>query len=495
MSIISVGYIFIFLPLIFSLVCALINNKSLLKIFSAVFCVIILSCGAYLSALLSKPNVVSVNSPAFIHLGLEFSLTSYLLLFSVLFVLVKTLTIASFTDEIDESFSISGMKLFYSLFFLSIFAAITLFLSNNIVNFVIVFELYCLINFTIFAKLKPISKEEYMEYFSVNSLLAMSAMFFAVILAKYCGTSEINEISNILSENYSERPYFLLLFLLLFLASFIWRFGLFYKYFSPSENEDEEIIESSFCSTEIIFSALIFLILVIVKLFGIFSESLSGLLSYLLSCIVIAVVIYSALKLYDADEKEFSKNFAVINFCFFLICIIFANSISLKAAFFFVISAATIAPLCYICSGDSYEYEEKESEVSEGYFSWLNYLVLKAFNIFLLFSLTALPVTILFAANWYFAVAFFDGKILNLIFLFVLAVVNFIYIRFVLHMLSSLLFPDEEEGDLMFNFPNNKFAVISCWMVIFLILVFIFNHNLADNISDNFSYSLLSRLK
>ncbi len=498
MSAVSNIYLIIFLPLLASLLCQLLDRKFLpftIAISSSALLLFFIG-KAFLDVSFYK--VIGNDfelSP--ISIALEFRLDIIGVTFLSLIVFLKTVILFYYRGDIEESLTEDSKKTFYSVYLLNLFALVGIFTSNNLLNLFVFLEIYALSFFAISAIYNDveIAKSSF-KCFCLNAAASLLIVFCFLVIYLVSGDLNFVKISQDLQ--IIENKWFLELVLLLLLAAFLIKFfptQLHLKSLNSSDSMARFLaVDSLFIKTNIgIFVILKFIYFIFGKA-AIFKSFDFTPLVILISLILI---FYSAIKLYqqlsqNGNLKKIATYFCLNNIGFIIACMALKTTDSLQSLFFYILNFSLINLVIFIFAAflernfGNAEID-KISLIRKKYFSL-------AFPIKLfLFFIASFPLSILFFANWYLACASMNIGF-EIFLLVALVASNFVQINFVIKLISA--FSDkvviEETSDVVEEMPDlgvkkYQFYLVSFWFLVIAAYGSIFALAVTNNLSLDFA--------
>ena len=498
MSAVGNIYLIIFLPLLASLLCQLLDRKFLpftIAISSSALLLFFIG-KAFLDVSFYK--VIGNDfelSP--ISIALEFRLDIIGVTFLSLIVFLKTVILFYYRGDIEESLAEDSKKTFYSVYLLNLFALVGIFTSNNLLNLFVFLEIYALSFFAISAISNDaeIAKSSF-KYFCYNAAASLLILFCFLVIYLVSGDLNFSKISQDLQ--IIENKWFLELVLLLLLAAFLIKFfptQLHLKSLNSSDSMARFLaVDSLFIKTNIgIFVILKFIYFI----FGKATIFKSFDFTPLVILISLILIFYSAIKLYqqlsqNGNLKKIATYFCLNNIGFIIACMALKTTDSLQSLFFYILNFSLINLVIFIFAAflernfGNAEID-KISLIRKKYFSL-------AFPIKLfLFFIASFPLSILFFANWYLACASMNIGF-EIFLLVALVASNFVQINFVIKLISA--FSDkvviEETSDVVEEMPDlgvkkYQFYLVSFWFLVIAAYGSIFALAVTNNLSLDFA--------
>jgi len=497
MGVVSNIYLIIFLPLVASLFCQIFPKK----FFS--FAITITSCIALFFLVLKIfPDILVYEkvsndfelSP--LSIALEFRLDLLGIIFLLLLIFLKIVILFFYRSDIEKFLDEKNNRIFYSVFLLHLFSLVGIFTTNNLLNLFLFFEIY---SFSFFATLS-ISRDSSLlklsfRYFCLNaaSSLVMLFCFFAIYLT-------FNEIN---FDRIADNLYLISAGNLWFLVAIfaLMSFAILIKFF-PLWLSFEKIKSTNLIANFLAIDALfiktnvgIFLILKFVYFF--FGNHLlftnMNLAPFLLF-LAIALIFYSAIKLYQQKHlKLISTYFCLNNLGFILACIALQTTESLQALFFYLLNFNLVNLFIFIFA-TFLKRHFNSSSINKIWLIRKNHFALVLPLKLLIFFVAAFPLTILFFANWYLAYASFTFG-LEAFLLIALILSNFVHVSLAVKLINSFFVKEGMEGpeeELSFGVKKYQFYLLSFWFLIITIYASSFLSGLTNTLALRFASYLLS---
>jgi multicomponent Na+:H+ antiporter subunit D len=494
MGTISNIYLLIFIPLIASLCCQIISGKRT-PFYLAAFTSILL----FFLTLKIFPDILVYEKISndfelsVLSLALEFKLDIVSINFLILLIFLKIVILFFFRSDIENSLTDRGIRNFYSVFLLHLFALSGIFTSNNLFNLFLFFEIYAFSFFAISSisndiKLLKIS----FNYFclSVASSLLILFVFFVV----YLTFGEVNFDRIIASFNLlPPKNYWFIksIFWLLALA-FLLKFFPLWLYFDKLKSAS--LIGGFLVIDSLFIKTLIGIFLILKFSYFFFGNSLlfSGFdFDPIIILAAISLIFYSAIRLYMQKHLKLICAYLCLNNLGFIIAsIALQTTESLQALFFYLISFSLVNLFIFLFA----VFLKRHFHTSSIDKIWLikksNFSLILPLKL-LIFFIAAFPLTFMFFANWY--LAFASMKIGFEIFLFVgLILSNFVQVAIALKFANSLFLSDKTREAPEFILQNYRFYLLSFWFLIAAIYSVAMLSGVLNNFSLRFASYLLS---
>ena len=402
MGAISSIYFAIFIPLIAALLCQVFHKK--IVVFSITF----LSCVALLLLFLKTYPVTlakefilndfNLSNPS---LALEFKLDKLSIIFLVLFICLKLITLVFYKSDIERNLNENNHKIFYSVFLFNVFGLVGIFTTNNIFNLFLFTEIF---SFGFFASLFVLRNQKLLKisfkYFCISaasSLLILFSFFIIYLITKETNLDLISQKLSLISSGNSEILWLIFLFLS---AGFVVKFFPFWLYFKKIKNTG---FNADFLSINILFiKPLVGIFLVRKFTYLLFQNNFfanSGLLIILLILSVLLIV-YSALELCRQKHlRTIAAYLSLNNLGCILSAIILQNPIADKAIIFYLLNFILLNSAIFIFA----TFLKKRyftSAINKIYMIENNHFFLTLPLKIIVLLIAGIPFTFLFFANW-----------------------------------------------------------------------------------------------
>lgn len=496
MGVISTIYLLIFLPLISSLFCQVFAKKHIPFTIALLTCVTLLFLALKITPDLLVHEKISNDfelSP--LSIALEFSLDLLGILFLTLLVFLKIVILFFYRADIEKLLNTKNNKIFYSVFLLHLFSLVGIFTTNNLLNLFVFFEIY---SFSFFATLSISRDAELLKlsfrYFCLNAISSLLILFcfFAIYLT--FGEINFDKISANLSLISDSEIWFLAAIFVLIAISFIVKFFPFWIYFEKLKSAN---LIANFLAIESLFiktNVGIFLTLKFIFLF--FGSNLlfrKFHLSPILIILATSLICYSAIKLYQQKHLKMIAAYLCLNNLGFILAAIALQSIeSIQAVFFYILNFSLVNLMIFIFATFLKRYFKSSSINRIWMIRQNNFLLVLPFKM-LIFFIAALPLTILFFANWHLAYAIFDPG-LGMVLLVGLILSNFVYIKLSLNLISAFFTKKDYDKETFLPFLGLRkyyFYAISFWFLIGAIYSTIFASGFTNYLSLKLASYLL----
>jgi multicomponent Na+:H+ antiporter subunit D len=484
MSLISNIYLIIFLPLISSLCCLLFKKKlppfiiTLGTVIALLFLVIkILPEIFHYKAIIHDFGLSTISA------GLEFKLDLLGVFFLLLLIFSKLIILLYYRSDINQTLTDSNISSFYSVFLLHLFSIVGIFTSNNILNLYVFIEIYSfafLANFAITRDLN-LSKIKFRYYcFLVAAKLIILFAFLIIFLG--FGETNFNKIISIVPIISKANWQFLAIISSLIFLSITASFFPFWLYFkkihSPQLISDFLAFDTLFIKTNI---GIYLILRFIYFLFGKDFLFSSLFFAAILGVISLALIFYSAFKLYHQKHLKSIASYLCLNNLGFIIAAIAINKIeALQAALFYIINFSLINIFIFIFATFLKRNYQTSSIIKLANVRKDHFLLILPLKI-MIFFIAGFPLTILFLANWHLAsISLNYGVELAIIVALIFAILIQINLvtklikAFYFNQLSLDGFSQDNNETARFEHQNLKnwhfFYLISFWIIIVAII-------------------------
>lgn len=483
MSAISNAYLIIFLPLISSLLSCFSSRKTVA--FSIVFItqiLLLILCGQNLINVLAYKKIISNFDFGTISLALEFSHSAFAAVLLFLIIFAKSLIFWFFVKDLQNFLqNKQSQNLFFTLYLLQFFILVAIFSSDNFFNLIIFIEIYL---FSIIALVEIFlnQNEKSWKCFLFNTICTFFILFSLVIINLIFDANTISKINEKIFLIRNSNNYFIITLLLIITSSLLAKFASFFLLFKSEKN-----LNSQFVLSEIYFVSFIVAIFINLKFFYLFfGQFASALIKNFAPFLIIASFLIALQFVWQSKKinnfKQISHNIFANNIATILLIIAFSNSYSFQALFFVMLNFLTVNLAFFLIFALNQDFEDENSAFLTKILDKIT-LPIK----FLLFFLSAFPLTFLFFANWYLIKAAFET---NLYFatLPIIALINFSYISVALKLFDNMAFEKHQE----LNLQSQKFYFISVALLFLAIILFFFNSAFLKDLSFAFANSLVN---
>lgn len=502
MGAISNIYLLIFLPLIASLFCQITSGKRIPFYLSAfvAFISLILALRIFPDVLVNE-KISNDFYLSILSLALEFKLDLLALGFFIPLLILKIIIIFFFRFDIEKSLLDSGVRNFYSVFLLHLFALSGIFTANNIFNLFLFFEIYA---FSFFA-ISSISNETKLlkitfSYFCLSAVSSLIIIFCFFVI--YLSFGEVNFDQLIILFNLAgEGEYWFIKIIFLLLAvAFVLKFFPLWLYFEKIKSTS--LITGFMVIDSLFVKSLVGIFLIVKFCYLFFGTKLIFLnfgFDHLLLVFASFLIFYSSYKLYNQKHlKLICAYLSLNNLGFIIAAIALQNLESLQAMFFYLLSFCLVNLFIFLFA----TFLKRHFGTSAINKLWLIRETSLALTLpfkLLLFFIAAFPLSFLFFANWHLMLATMKFGFESVIFIG-LILSNFIYIFISFQIVKALFFNDKktdgdeeeiEEGEAI-ELQNRYFYLASFWLLIIMIYGAIFFIETINNFALSLASYLLS---
>ncbi len=502
MGAVSNIYLLIFLPLISSLLCQIFGKKNLSFFITITACI-----ATFLLALKIFPDVLIYEkisndfelSP--LSLALEFKLDVLGATFLLLLIFLKIVILFFYRSDFEKNLDEKNYRIFYSVFLLHLFSLVGIFTTNNLLNLFLFLEIYA---FSFFATLS-ISRDAALlklsfHYFCLNAASSLLILFCFLVTYLIFGEINFDKIADNFSLISTANSWFLVIIFFLLTTALLIKFFPLWLYFekikSGSLIANFLVIESLFIKTNVgIFLMLKFIYFFFGNHFLFVNFDFDPPLIFL----AILLISYSSFKLYQQKHlKLIAAYLCLNNLGFILACIALQTIESLQALFFYLLNFSLVNLFIFIF-GTFLKRHFASSSINKIWLVRHSHFLLALPLKFLIFSIAAFPLTILFFANWYLAYSSLSlGFEAFLIIVLILS--NFVQINLAIKLIGSFFSPKHADAklevapisEMNLGFKKYQFYLISFWFLIITIYCVTFSSGLVNGLSLRFASYLLS---
>lgn len=380
-----IAYLILFLPLIASVFCFLVNfKKSDFLIFpSTVFVLIILVAKLAIDFNIDG-EIKNDAGLGILSIPTEYRLDFLSLFFLVMILITKTLMALFYQKDLFTSLKNDNRQLLHATWLLNIFGVIGIFMTNNIFNLFVYIEIYCLTFCAIMAMSDDLNLSKLSFKYFCNSVLGSILLLLAVILLySSSGHLQIDKIENVLALENS-----VLIFSLFAIA--IWlKFFPINLYFQILKSRDS--LANFLLSFAFIINGAVGFYLVLRVLLPLFDLDIIFLNGTVL--IGFILVFYSNYKMLKTNYlKVFAANFILANLGFILITF-FIEQASLPRLLYIANYILTGLALFLLANFLHRNYQTSHFKILK---NDKKLIIISAIILILL----NLPLTIMFWANW-----------------------------------------------------------------------------------------------
>jgi len=431
MSSSALPYLLLFLPLIASVFCFLVNFKktNFLIFIATVFILLVLATK------LSVDFSVSGEIKTDFSLDIVSILTEYRLDFLALFFLLITLSsqiLIAFLYRLDlfRAFNKDNYQPFYSVWLLNIFGIIGIFTTNNIFNLFIFIEIYCLTFCAIMAMSDDLELSKLAFKYFCNSALGAILMSIALILIYASG--KIFQIDQIDSSLFlkSSNPISWLVVIAIALKFF--PINLYFHILKSCDQLANLLLNFTFIIN--IAVGFYLLLRVLLLLFG--DNEVFFQFAIVLGCLL---VFYSNYKMFRTLHlKDFTSHLLLANVGFVFITFLLDKS-SLSSLFYvanYILSGLVLFFIVQYLAKHRQIFQTKSLNQNSNWqnSNWQNKIIIAA----IVLIISNLPLTLIFWANWHLALMFFNANMSGLLIVPILST-NFALVNFQLRLFAKNL--------------------------------------------------------
>ena len=487
-------YLLIFLPLIASLCCHILTGKNLAfwwTIFTSLL-LLFLSLKIFPS-IWNFEKITNDFQLSILSIALEFRLDLLGIIFLLLLLFIKTVTLFFFHDDVEKLLNDKDKRIFYAVFLLNLFAIIGILTANNLFNLFCFFEIYAfsflaLTSISFDLKLLKIS----FRYFCLSSLSSLIIIFS--FFAIYLTFGEVN--FDRIAENFYLLPkqelWFIELLLALVAFAVILRFFPFWLYFKKLRSSS---LLASYMISDALFNKSLLGIFLTLKFTYFFFGSQLVFAKFdfdlLLLLTAISLIFYSSIKLYSQKHlKLICLYFSLNNLGFILASMALQSIQSLQALFFYLLNFSLVNFFIFIFATFLKNHFHSSSLIKV----WLvrhNSLALVLPFKMLMFFIAALPLSFMFFANWYLAYSSFALGFEAFI-LAGLLVSNFVYVIIVIKLIDSFFSFHASSEMPILDIKNYRFYLAAFWFLITVIYLGLLASGPLNQLSLRFASFLLS---
>jgi len=490
------GYLIIFTPLIFSILCFLAPARFDFFIFISAILTLVLLIFYVTPDLLVYGKLIGDINLKEVSILTEYYFDFLAIFFLFLVIFNKFIINIYYQPDIKKSLNDSGRKMFYSVSLLNLFGLIGIFTANNIINLYIFIEIYSITFYAIIG----MSNDENLTKLSFKYFtwgITGSILILLAFLSLYIITGEsrinviINDIGYILKNDYFMA---VLIFFITMIAILI-KFFPIWLYFEKIKRNS---FIANFLSTSSLFIktniGLYLLIRVLFFLFGVDFSFTELNFNFVLFFAGSGLVIYGNIQLLKYQHlKIIASNLCLINLGFALIGIALALKESVSASFLYVINYSFVNLMIFLfasylsrnfsnCNIENLHIIRKNNFVTA--------IPLKAIMLFI----AGFPMTMSFLANWQLVYAANDFS--PLLFVVILLITtNFVLIKLVIKMINYFYFYSTNEVlpvTKLISKSGNFLYSATFWIMLFIALYFAIFSNILVSIANNLSIYLLS---
>ena len=480
-NILNLPYLFLLIPLIFSVASTVQNYQFTNDIFvmSTISCILFLSLYLLPDVL---PNISIKNkiNNEIISIFGEYKIDFLNLFFLILIFFSKLISFIFFDKEVMSN---NKLNFFFSIFLINYFAISGLFISNNIFNIYLYMELY---SFSLYNLLSDYKWTNYSlvsyNYYNNGVLSSILFIFFVFIVYLNFGSADIDYIHNNINIISSDYIYNSLFFV--FIASIVFKFFSF-NFYLKEFTKAEKITNLLFIN--ILFSDVLIGVYLYIKLsYSIFDMNFimnSLYINYLFYFIGSLIVIFYSIKLYRKKNLLSTiYNFSLITLGYIIILCGLNNNYSFVSIISFLINHTFIDFLFYLIVALIIFICKKSDIPTLHLFSNHKYMIYC-----ILLSKLCFPIASGFNSNWNYilSVSSKNNYYLFIPFVFEKIVITILLTRY------YLLFTQQTKEQYVYIDIYNKISLnsnflVSIIVIFVLIIIISFFENPINNILFNY---------
>jgi multicomponent Na+:H+ antiporter subunit D len=430
------SYLILFLPLIASVFCFLINfKKSDFWIFISSLILIFLLT-VVLGFNVKNQGVVSSNlSLANLSIPTGYYLDSLSIFFLLAIILARIFISIAHKTNIENSFNQDNRQLFYVVGLLNLFGIIGIFSSDNIFNLYIFIEIYCLTFCAIMAMSNDLNLSKIaFKYFCLNVSSSILLLLVFILLYLSNNSLQISEISANIEQKNNAVNWLLLPIILVILFKFfpLW---LYFKKIKSQDLLAGFLLNFVFIINSVIgFYLLIRFLFYLFKINQVFIDSALIILGVLL-------VFWASYKIYKCQYlMRIAAFLAVINLGFVAISFGFFNLNSAPSLLY--IANYILINLLFFSFANHLQKNFASSHIKH-----LDLLKEQSYKIsimiaFLMFLLLATPISLIFWANWYLILGSQVNIVASTAIILAIIVVNLVMVNLIIRIVNYSYFPN-----------------------------------------------------
>jgi multicomponent Na+:H+ antiporter subunit D len=510
MGIISNIYLLIFIPLIASLFCQITSGKKAPFYLAATTSLLLLLLSVnILPDILVNGKISNDFQLSILSLALEFHLDILSITFFLLILTLKIIILLFFRGDIQNSLPDKSVRNFYSVFLLHLFALSGIFTTNNIFNLFLYLEIYTFSFFAISSisnnlKLLKIS----FNYFCLSAASSLLIIFCFIVIYLTFGEVNFDKILTLSHLTASGDYWFIKSIFSLLALAFIFKFFPLWIYFEKIKSSN--LLSGLMIINSLFIKSLIGIFLMIKFCYLVFGSSLifsKFNFDLILLIIAIALIFYSALKLYKQKHLKLICAYLCLNNLGFIIATIALHNLaSLQALFFYLLSFCLVNIFIFLFAVFLKRHFNSSSIIKISIIQELSPAMALPLKLLTLF-IAGFPFSLLFFANWHLVLSITEFNFAVVI-LLGLAVSSFaqvaIAFKFIEILFPKVEYEEVEEGlegeveeveeggeaedELILQ--NKNSYLTSFWLLIILI----YGTILFAKILNNFSFDLASYL-
>jgi multicomponent Na+:H+ antiporter subunit D len=396
----TLPYLLLFLPLIASVFCFLVNfKKSDFLIFisiSSILLIITIRLGFNFFV----NGEIKSDSTEILSIPTEYRL-DYLAIFFLLLILSSQILIAFlYRFDLSKALNKDNRQLFYSVWLLNIFGAIGIFATNNIFNLFVFIEIYCLTFCAIITMSNDLALSKSAFKYFCNSASGAILMLLALILIHAsCEFLQIDKIDNSLFAS-DLVSWFVVIAVIL-------KFFPINLYFNILKSRDP--LSTILLSFALVTNGVIGFYLLLRILLLLFEGN--QIFFWFAPAVGFMLIFYSNYKMLRTKYlKVFALYFVLTNLGFVLIT--FLVNKSSFASLLYIVNYV-LSGLALFCVAKYLANNQKSLQIrlSKHNFGWQNKIII----LVIILIISNLPFTLIFWANWNLALLSFDSKIFSLL--------------------------------------------------------------------------------
>ncbi|MES2678136.1 MAG: proton-conducting transporter membrane subunit [Pseudomonadota bacterium] len=422
------AYLLLFLPIIASVFCFLINFKKtdfwifVGTILAMLFLVVKLSLDfAGLQAVIKNDAGLGILS-----IPTEYYL-DFLALFFIGLVLTARLALTFFYhQDVAQALNNDNRQLFYTTSLLNLFGLVGIFATNNIFNLFIFIEIYCLTFCAIMAMSNDLNLSKLtFQYFCQSALASIMLLLALVLLYVFSGELKIDEIKNLTIIENSDLIFWLVA------TAIMLKFFPLTIYFRFLKSQD--LMAHFLISFTFIISGLVGFYLLLKMVLFLFHPSdifFNGLVF-----IGFILVFYGNYKMFKTNYvRAVAAYFAVINVGLVLIAIGFFTQRALTVSLIYITNYLFSSALIFLLASLMYK------DFSSSHFRHLSKIkeIGLSKRIIILITIILIlnpPIALMFWSNWHLALLAFDFNI-GILSIIPLVITNLVMARMVIKLLD-----------------------------------------------------------
>jgi len=196
----AIAYLILFLPLIASVSCFLVNfKKSDFLIFISTISVLLALVIKLSIEFAAKGEIKNDAGFGILSIPTEYRLDFLSLFFLVIILLVKILMAFFYRSDLLKTLKNDNRQLFYATWLINIFGLIGIFMTNNIFNLFIFIEIYCLTFCALMAMSNDLDLSKLSFKYFCNSVLGSILLLLSYVwLYISSGSLQVDNVDNLL---------------------------------------------------------------------------------------------------------------------------------------------------------------------------------------------------------------------------------------------------------------------------------------------------------